>query len=113
MSNDFEGEAKDFALVVPVPTILKEEDIKVLQGTPKQFQHKADSGNTMTKEFCGDCGSQIFGQGSGSTGVKHVKAGTLDDASFVKPQIEVFTSRKLPFTRLSDETEHYETMRPQ
>ena len=30
MSNDFEGEAKDFALVVPVPTILKEEDIKVV-----------------------------------------------------------------------------------
>ena len=44
----------------------KEDDIKILQGTPKQFRHAADSGNTMTKEFCGDCGSQLFGIGSGS-----------------------------------------------
>jgi hypothetical protein len=90
----------------------KEDDIKILQGTPKQFRHAADSGNTMTKEFCGDCGSQLFGIGSGSAGIRHVKAGTLDDASFVQPQIEVYTSKKLPFTRLSDDTEHFETSRP-
>jgi len=90
----------------------KETDIKILQGTPKQFRHAADSGNIMTKEFCSDCGSQIFGIGSGSAGIRHVKAGTLDDASFVQPQIEVYTSKKLPFTRLSDNTEHFETTRP-
>ena len=86
--------------------------MKITQGTPKQFQHSADSGNTMTKEFCGDCGSQIFGIGSGSAGIKHVKVGTLDDASFVKPQIEVYTGKALPFTKLSDETEHFEASRP-
>lgn len=30
MSNDFFGDAKDFAMVVPVPTVLKEKDIKVI-----------------------------------------------------------------------------------
>lgn len=90
----------------------KDEDVKITKGSPKRFQHKADSGNTLTKEFCGNCGSQLFGIGSGSTGIRHVKVGTLDDASFVKPQIEVFTSRKLPFIRLSDETEHFEKGRP-
>ena len=30
MSNDFEGDAKDFAMVVPVPTVLKKEDIRVV-----------------------------------------------------------------------------------
>lgn len=30
MSNDFQGNAKDFALVVPVPVVLKEKDIKVV-----------------------------------------------------------------------------------
>ena len=29
MSNDFKGDVKDFAMVVPVPTILKREDIRV------------------------------------------------------------------------------------
>jgi hypothetical protein len=30
MSSDFEGEVKDFAMVVPVPVVLKESDIKVV-----------------------------------------------------------------------------------
>lgn len=90
----------------------KEEDVKITQGTPSRYEHSADSGNTMIKEFCGTCGSQIFGIGSGSQGIKHVKVGTLDDAGFVKPQIEVYTGKALPFTKLSDETEHFEASRP-
>lgn len=31
MSNDYQGEAKDFAMVVPVPEVLKESDIRVVQ----------------------------------------------------------------------------------
>ena len=31
MSNDFKGSAKDFAMVVPVPVVLKESDIRVIE----------------------------------------------------------------------------------
>jgi hypothetical protein len=91
----------------------KEEDIVVTQGTPKEFQHKSDAGNTMTKQFCGNCGSQLFGIGTGSPGVKHVKAGTLDNVGDLKPAISVFTARKHPFTVLDPDIEQFETMRPQ
>jgi hypothetical protein len=91
----------------------KEEDIVVTEGTPKEFQHKSDAGNTMTKQFCGDCGSQLFGIGSGSPGVKHIKAGTLDNVGDLKPAISVFTARKHPFTVLDPDIEQFETMRPQ
>lgn len=30
MSNDFQGDVKDFAMVIPVPTVLKKKDIKVM-----------------------------------------------------------------------------------
>ena len=90
----------------------KEEDVKVIQGTPKHFFHPADSGNTMTKEFCGNCGSQVLGAGSGSPGVRSVRVGTLDDASFVKPQMNLYTGKALPFTRLPDDTEHFHAGRP-
>ncbi|MCJ8279255.1 MAG: DUF2330 domain-containing protein, partial [Rivularia sp. ALOHA_DT_140] len=33
MANDYQGDVKDFAMVVPVPTVLKEEQVKV--GKPK------------------------------------------------------------------------------
>jgi len=91
---------------------VKEDDLVIVKGTPRSFQHTADSGATMTKEFCGDCGSQLFGSGTGSPGVKHVKVGTIDDVGNIRPEIEVFTSKALPFTKLSDETEHFEKGRP-
>ena len=31
MSNDFQGNIKDFAMVVPVPNVLKREDIRVVE----------------------------------------------------------------------------------
>ena len=89
-----------------------EEDVQVVRGTPKQFRHAADSGNTMTKEFCGDCGSQLLGAGSGSPGVRSVRVGSLDDAGFVVPQMDLYTGKALPFTRLSDATEHFVAGRP-
>ena len=87
-------------------------DLKIVKGAPKRFQHTTDSGATMTKEFCGDCGSPLFGYSSRGGGLKNVKVGSIDDARFVKPQIEVYTIRKLPYVHLLDETEHYEMNRP-
>ena len=83
-----------------------------IKGTPKQFQHITDTGATMTKEFCANCGSQLFGFSSRGPTIKQVKVGTIDDASFVKPQIEVYTIRKLPYVRLADETVRFEKGRP-
>ena len=42
-----------------------EDDIVITQGEPKSFSHTADSGNTVVKEFCANCGSQLFGHGTG------------------------------------------------
>lgn len=86
---------------------VKSDDLAITKGAPKSYRHTADSGNTMTKEFCADCGSQLFGFSSGATGMKSVKVGSIDDAAFVKPEIEVYVSKALPFTHLSEATEHF------
>ena len=91
---------------------VKEEDIVVLQGETKSFQHSADSGSTMTKEFCGNCGSQLFGSGSSAPGIKNIKIGSIDDVGDLKPQIEVFTSKSLPYTPPLGFTEKFEQGRP-
>ncbi len=91
---------------------INESDLTILQGTPKSFEHPNDSGVTMTKQFCGICGTQLFAKGSRAGGIIHVKVGTIDDASFVRPAMDIFVSKKLPFVRLSDETEHFDLGRP-
>lgn len=35
-----------------------------------------------------------------------------DDARFVRPAMDLFVAKKLPFVRLSDETEHFGCGRP-
>ena len=87
---------------------VNESDVKILKRAPKTFEHPNDAGVTMTKQFCGNCGTHLFGKGSRAGGMIHIKVGTIDDASFVRPEMDLFVSKKLPFVRLSDETEHFD-----
>ena len=87
-----------------------EDDVVITQGEPKSFSHAADSGNTMTKEFCANCGSQLFGLGSGRPGVKNIKVGSIDDASFVQPMRNVFVKRALPFTQIDRSLDCFDGM---
>ena len=90
----------------------KADEFTVVKRTPKSFQHTADSGSTMTKEFCGDCGSQLFGPSSRAGGMKSNKVGSKDDPFGVVAGLDIYISRKLPGVVLSDDTEHHEEMRP-
>ena len=87
-----------------------EDDIVITQGEPKSFSHAADSGNTMTKEFCANCGSQLFGQGTGRPGVKGIKVGSIDDASFVRPEVNLFLKQALPFTKIDHSLDGFDGM---
>lgn len=49
MSNDFKGDAEDFAMVVPVPTVLKKSDIKVLNA--ELFQRLNDYSKPRLVEY--------------------------------------------------------------
>ncbi len=50
----------------------------------------------------------MFGKGERGGSMVQIKVGTIDDASFVCPEMDIFVSKKLPFVRLSDETEHHD-----
>jgi hypothetical protein len=52
MANDFTGEVKEFAMVVPVPTILEKEQIHV--GNPAVLKHLADYSAPRLVEYFDD-----------------------------------------------------------
>jgi hypothetical protein len=89
---------------------VKLEDLAVITGTTSTFQHRADSGNTMTKEFCSTCGSQLFNHSSGRPTVRVVRVGSIDDAWFVRPRANLYCSKALPFTHLAEGVERFERM---
>lgn len=85
-------------------------DQVTVTGTPKRFEHSADSGNTLTKHFCGNCGSTLFTSNSARDGMLGIMAGVVKNIEDVKPQLNVFVSSKIPSTPLDNNMPAHEKM---
>ena len=68
-----------FAVVIGVPTALL-----TVSGEPKTYASKGDSGKEVVAKFCPDCGSTILSEPEAFAGMSIVRAGTLDDTSWLK-----------------------------
>ncbi len=88
-----------------------EEDV-VIDGKATGHSVIADSGDEMTRYFCPACGSRLFGRNSGRPGLISVQVGCLDDCSWFKPQVVLYTSRKYDWDITSDGIPGYEKMPP-
>lgn len=60
----------------------------------------ADSGNTLTTYFCGDCGSTLFIHNSARPRVRTVHVGTLDHPEDIDVDAHIWMKRKLPWVIL-------------
>ena len=87
-----------------------EEALTVTKGEPASYQHQSDRGSTMTKYFCQNCGSQLFGFGSANPSRRGVRVGVIEDASWFKPEVNVYASRKLPSTLLNEDAKAFDEM---
>ncbi|WP_425258472.1 GFA family protein [Rubrivivax sp. RP6-9] len=63
-----------------------------ITGTVSQYVKTSDSGNQVTRRFCGQCGSQLFADSTGRPGSTVVRVGTLDDASSVRPSANIWSA---------------------
>ncbi len=75
---------------------------------PKFYAVKAESGRTMNRGFCGECGSPIMIRRPETPQVAFVQAGSLDDPTVFKPVAEVFTCRAHPSTSAMEGTARFE-----
>lgn len=77
-------------------------------GECKVYFDKGDSGNSVERHFCEDCGSPIYSLSEALPEMVLIKAGTLDDCSTLKPEIEVFCSSKIPFSPFLENTQKFQ-----
>lgn len=52
----------------------------------------ADSGNLMTRQFCPNCGTHLFGFSSARPQFRGIRTGNFDDPSCVRPDMNIWTS---------------------
>ncbi len=97
-----------FATIV----FMKDDDVNI-SGNLKAFDHTVDSGNSLRKKFCPDCGSQMFTYNLGRPGMTGLRAGSINEKDQIKPQFNVYASSKLPCTILDESIPAFAKMPPQ
>lgn len=88
---------------------LVRSDTFTVTGTPREHVARADSGNEITRSFCGECGAPLFSRFGSLVGIK---AASLDDASWFRPTIDLWTRSAQPWTVLDPAIPKLETQPP-
>ena len=78
-----------FATVIAVPAAAL-----TITGALHTYDAKGDTGSGTHLRFCPNCGSHITGNADVMAGVEMIRAGTLDDRSWVKPSMEIYCDSK-------------------
>ena len=88
-----------------VNAVIQSRDFALTQGTPKRYAVKADSGRTLQRFFCGDCGSPIYSQRDSMPERMVVRAGSIDDSSAMKITAHIWTKSARPWSHIDPGTE--------
>ena len=81
------------AAVVVVPT----PSVAVVKGDLKGHTVTGESGNEVERQFCPECGTPVFSRLGGMPQLWCVKAGTLDDPSWLKPTAFLWSQSAQPW----------------
>jgi hypothetical protein len=74
-------------------------DAVVVAGQPAEYSLRSDSGNTVTRVFCGSCGSPLLGRNTGMPGFVTISLGLFDDSSSFKPEVAIFARSRCAWDR--------------
>lgn len=88
------------------------EDAFTATGDVTFYDRSADSGNTVSRGFCGACGSPVFSKNSGWPGMVFPRASVLDEPEVVKPQMIVYASRAASWDQLDPSLPTFGEMPP-
>ena len=61
-----------------------------------------DTGLPITRRFCPECGSGVVSEVAATPDLEWLKAGTLDDPSWLRPQMHMWTSSAQPWVSIDD-----------
>ncbi len=88
--------------------VVDEAAFRLTRGELKTFASESDAGRAKLGAFCPQCGTRIYHKPEWRRGTISVKPGTLDDASWLRPQIHLWTSRKHGWVTIPEGVEAYE-----
>jgi hypothetical protein len=88
--------SSSFSIVVAVP----KGTLEIAGQTLKTFDDLGESGLPVRRKFCGSCGSPIVSILDAMPDLEFIKAGTLDDTSWLTPTMEVWCATAQPWVKI-------------
>jgi hypothetical protein len=79
---------------------------RLMGAEPRQLHRTADSGRVATRLVCPECGTWVCGLPR--DGLHRVRAGTLDDTSWLRPTRHIWTRSKQPWISFAEGDEVFE-----
>ena len=80
---------------------------QITQGTPKRYAATANSGRTLYRYFCGDCGSPIYSQRATDPETVVVRSGTFDNVEGMNITANIWTRSARPWAYIDPATKQH------
>lgn len=74
-----------------------------VEGEMSCYKDMGDSGMSLNRFFCGNCGSPISSEPDSIPDFTVLKVGTLDDTSWVQPTMEIYCDSAQSWVELSNQ----------
>lgn len=88
-----------FSIIVAVP----EEAISFTDaGSLSEYLTKGETGGAVRRRFCSNCGSPLVSIVESVPGAAFIKAGTLEDRSWLKPTLHIWCDTAQPWVEFAD-----------
>ena len=81
-----------------------------ITGDARFYERTADSGNTVRRAFCPNCGAPVCSESSGWPDMMTLRAGSLDDPELFRPGMIVYAARAPSWDRMDPELPSFPKM---
>lgn len=103
---------KQSASAFGMSMLVRRHGLEVAWDALKAWQRPTPSGGTLVCHFCPACGTRLFHVGSDDEAIVSVKAGSLDDRSWLVPAGHIWTRSAQSWIELPAGTLRYEAQPP-
>jgi hypothetical protein len=91
--------------------VIADRAFRLTASEPRLVERTADSGARRGRWVCPECGSWISSTPWPNSAVRAVRGGTLDDTSWLRPTLHLWTRSKQPWITLPDGDRSFATQR--
>jgi hypothetical protein len=99
---------KQSASAFGISVTVRSADLELIQGETKSWTRPTDSGRTLQNVFCPECGTRVWHGNKEETKTINIKGGSLNESIDLSLATHTWTSRKLPWVVIPDDTKRFE-----